>query len=306
MSTTPNSQVVPLLPAALDGAAGEPFSLAQKQYLEGFFAGAAQRMPFAGHTATGQITADEASGTQNLAAVFHGTPVDELCREELWKYERNPLDAWDELLAHTNENKAPNPENTYRFKFHGFFYVAPAQDSFMLRMRVPGAVLTSAQMRGVAEMAEDWGAGRADLTTRSNVQIRELQPKHLVPVLNKIAALGMSSRGSGADNIRNITASPLSGIDPQALLDVRSYADGLAHYILNSRDLFGLPRKFNVAFDDGGTISAVADTNDIGFQAVRVGEGKSFPLGVYFRVVLCGITGHRQFRDRRRRPSQAA
>ncbi len=295
MSTAPNPQVVPLAPAALDGAAGEPFSLEQKQYLEGFFAGAAQRMPFVGHTAAGQITADAGSGTQNLAALFHGTPVDDLCREELWKYERNPLDAWDELLAHTNENKAPNPENAYRFKYHGFFYVAPAQDSFMLRMRVPGAVLTAAQMRGIDDMAEDWGAGRADLTTRSNVQIRELQPKHLVPVLNKIAALGMSSRGSGADNIRNITASPLSGIDPQSLLDVRPYADGLAHYILNSRDLFGLPRKFNVAFDDGGTISAVADTNDIGFQAVRVGAGKSLPAGVYFRVVLCGITGHRQF-----------
>ena len=280
---------------ALDAAAGAPFSVEQKQYLEGFFAGAAQRMPFAGHTAGGQITAEPGAGVENLAALFHGTPVEDLCREELWKYERNPLDAWDELLAHTNENKAPDAEATYRFKYHGFFYVAPAQDSFMLRMRVPGAVLTAAQMRGLAEMAEDWGCGRGDLTTRSNVQIREFQPRHLVPVLNKIAALGMSSRGSGADNIRNITASPLSGIDPLALLDVRPYADGLAQYILNSRDLFGLPRKFNVAFDDGGTISAVADTNDIGFQAVRVAEGKSLPAGVYFRVLLCGITGHRQF-----------
>ena len=278
-----------------DAAAGEPFSLEQKQYLEGFFAGVTQRIPFVGHTAIGQITADQDSGTQNLAALFHGTLVEDLCREELWKYERNPLDAWDELLAHTNENKAPNPENTYRFKFHGFFYVSPAQDSFMLRLRVPGAVLTSTQMRGLANMAEDWGSGRVDLTTRSNLQIREFQPRHLVPVLNRIAALGMSSRGSGADNIRNITASPLSGIDPHSLLDVRPHADALAQYILNSRDLFGLPRKFNVAFDDGGTISAVADTNDIGFQAVRVTEGKALPVGVYFRVVLCGITGHRQF-----------
>lgn len=100
---------------------GEPFSLEQKQYLECFFAGAAQRMPLAGHTATGQITADPDSGTQNLAEAFYGTPVEDLCREELWKYERNPLDAWDELLAHTNEDKAPSPENTFRFKFHGFF-----------------------------------------------------------------------------------------------------------------------------------------------------------------------------------------
>ena len=292
-SPGPTPDAVSALTASLP--AGEPFSLEQKQYLEGFFAGAAQRMPFAGHTAAGQITADPDSGAQNLAAVFHGTPVEDLCREELWKYERNPLDAWDELLAHTNEDKAPDPENTFRFKFHGFFYVAPAQDSFMLRMRAPGGVLTSRQMRGLAEMAEDWGAGRTDLTTRANLQIRELQPRHLVPVLNKIAALGMSSRGSGADNIRNITAAPITGLDRQALLDVGPHADGLAHYILNSRDLYGLPRKFNVAFDDGGSISAVADTNDIGFQAVRVGEGRALPAGVYFRVVLCGITGHKQF-----------
>jgi len=278
-------------------ATDSAFSLEQKQYLEGFFAGVRQRMPFVGHTATGLITADAASGVENIAApaTFHGTPVEDLCREELWKYERNPLDAWDELLAHANEDKAPNPEHTYRFKFHGLFYVAPAQDSFMLRMRVPGAILTAAQMRGLAEMAEDWGSGRCDLTTRANLQIREFQPKNIVRVLNKVQSLGMSSRGSGCDNIRNITASPLTGIDPAELLDVRAYAEGLNQYILNSRDMYGLPRKFNVAFDNGGALSVVADTNDIGFLAVRVPEGRSLPAGVYFRVVLCGITGHRQF-----------
>ena len=67
------------------------------------------------------------------------------------------------------------------------------------------------------------------------------------------------------------------------------------NYISNSRDLFGLPRKFNIAFDNGGAISALADTNDIGFTAVRVGEGRSVPPGIYFRVLLCGITGHKQF-----------
>ena len=56
-----------------------------------------------------------------------------------------------------------------------------------------------------------------------------------------------------------------------------------------------MPRKFNVAFDSGGAISVVADTNDIAFIATRVSEGRSVPAGVYFRVQLCGITGHRQF-----------
>ena len=105
----------------------------------------------------------------------------------------------------------------------------------------------------------------------------------------------MTSRGSGADNIRNITATPTSGLDPQEIFDVAPLAQALNFYIFNSRDLYGLPRKFNVAFDSGGAISVVADTNDIGFVATRVAEGRSVPAGIYFRVQLCGITGHRQF-----------
>lgn len=280
-------------PAAFNGE--------QKEYLLGFFAGVNQRgaAPFAGHTAGGLLTDDPASGSANQAEpkeeLYHGTAVSDLCREELWKYQENPLDIWDKLVAHADENRAPAAEDIFRFKFHGLFYVAPAQDSFMLRLRVPGGILTAHQMRGLATMAEEWGAGRADLTTRANLQIREFQPKDIVRVLTRLQELGLTSRGSGADNIRNVTASPATGIDPTELIDVSPFAKALHHYILNSRDLYGLPRKFNVAFDSGGSISVVADTNDIGFVAVRVGEGRSVPAGVYFRVLLCGITGHKQF-----------
>lgn len=276
------------------------FSAEQKEYLLGFFAGTTQRgiPPFVGHTPSGLLTDDPAAGLVNRAETaeetFHGTPVSDLSREELWKYEQNPLDIWDKLLAHADENRAPQAEDVFRFKFHGLFYVAPAQDSFMLRLRVPGGALSSHQIRGLASIAEQWGSGRADITTRANLQIREFQPRDIVRVLTSVQALGLTSRGSGADNIRNITASPLSGIDPNELIDSTPYANALHHYILNSRDLYGLPRKFNVAFDGGGAISVVADTNDIGFVAAQVGEGRGVPAGVYFRVLLCGITGHRQ------------
>jgi ferredoxin-nitrite reductase len=150
-------------------------------------------------------------------------------------------------------------------------------------------------MRGLAKLAAECGPGRADITTRANLQIRELQPNDIVRVLTSIQELGLSSRGSGADNIRNITASPITGIDPTELMDVAPLAEAMGHYIFNSRDLYGLPRKFNIAFDNGGAISVLADTNDIGFVAVRVAEGGSVPPGIYFRVLLCGITGHRQF-----------
>ncbi len=277
------------------------FTMEQKEYLQGFFAGVAQRgVPFVGHTSAGLITSDPASGLANEAAeapedLYFGTPVSDLSKEERWKREENPLDIWDKLIAHANENKAPAPDDLFRFKFHGLFYVAPAQDSFMLRLRVPGSILTAHQMRGLAQIAADWGSGRTDITTRSNLQIRELQPKDIVDVLGKVQSLGMTSRGAGADNIRNITASPITGIDPTELYDSAPLANALNLYILNSRDLYGLPRKFNVAFDNGGAISVVADTNDIGFAAVQVNEGNGIPAGVYFRVLLCGITGHKQF-----------
>lgn len=289
MSTVPHNLVSPQ----------SGFTDEQAQYLRGFFAGVLQR-PFVGHAASGQITCQPSAGGANLAEpakeeTFFGTPVSDLCAEELWKYESNPLDLWDELLQTAASNEAPDAERRYRFKFHGLFHVAPAQDSFMLRMRVPGGVMSAAQMRGVATIAEKFGNSRIDLTTRANIQLREFAPKDVVNVLNGVRKLGMSSIGSGADNIRNITASPISGYDPQELIDVQPYADALQNYITNSRDMFGLPRKFNIAFDNGGAISALADTNDIGFVAVSVGEGKSVPAGVYFRVLLCGITGHKQF-----------
>ncbi|HEY2467357.1 MAG TPA: NirA family protein [Terracidiphilus sp.] len=289
---------------AHNSASASSFTTVQKEYLQGFFDGLAQRglIPFAGHTAKGQITNDPALGTTNLAAdkataeeMYFNSPVSDLCREERWKREENPLDIWDKLLAHANENKAPAQDDIFRFKFHGLFYVAPAQDSFMVRLRIPGGVLSAHQLRGLATLAAECGARRADLTTRANLQIRELQPKDILRVLTSIQTIGLSSRGSGADNIRNITASPITGIDPSELIDVAPLAQAMGHYIFNSRDLYELPRKFNIAFDNGGAISVLADTNDIGFVAVRVPKSRSIPSGVYFRVLLCGITGHRQF-----------
>ena len=74
-------------------------------------------------------------------------------------------------------------------------------------------------------------------------------------MIEAIQDLGLCSRGSGADNIRNVTGTPTAGIDPQELIDTRPYAREWHFHILNDRSLYGLPRKFNVAFDGAGTHS---------------------------------------------------
>ena len=107
-------------------------------------------------------------------------------------------------------------------------------------------------------------------------------------------ALGLTARGSGADNIRNVTGSPTAGIDPQELIDTRPLCSAMHHYILNHREMYGLPRKFNIAFDGGGRVPTLEDTNDIGFVAVP-GHGDGIEPGIYFRLQLGGITGHLDF-----------
>lgn len=282
-------------------ATGE-FTSSQKEYLSGFLAGALASGP---GPAGGPLPAPPAAPAAE-ETVF-GTPVSDLSKPERWKLEQDPLEIWDRLCAHAAADKFPDEADVFRFKYHGLFHVAPAQDSFMIRLRIPAGEVNSHQLRGLAALAEDWGNGHADLTTRANFQLRELPPRSIVDVLMRVQRLGLTSRGAGADNVRNVTATPTSGFDPRELIDVRPFAHGLHHAILNQRELYGLPRKFNVAFDSGGTVTAAADTNDIGFFAVRVSAASLARLatppgpapapapGVYFRCELGGITGHKDF-----------
>ena len=143
----------------------------------------------------------------------------------------------------------------------------------MCRLRIPNGILTHWQFAGIADLSERYGGGYSHVTTRANLQIREIEAKNAPAMVEAIQDLGLSSRGSGADNIRNVTGTPTAGIDPRELIDTRPYAREWHFHILNDRSLYGLPRKFNVAFDGAGTIPVLEDTNDIGFQAVQVKEG---------------------------------
>ena len=271
------------------------FSDEQVNYLSGFVTGVLQsrQMPFLGQDTSRRFTHEPQAADPET--VF-GTPIEDLCKEELIKHEQNGLDCYDAILANAMAERFPDGGDIFRYKFHGLFFVSPAQESFMMRCRIAGGSLSTSQFRGLSEIAANWGPGRIDLTTRANVQVREIMPKDCPDVLMKLDDLGLTSQGSGADNIRNITATPTSGFDPDELIDVMPYARAIHHYILRNRDLYGLPRKFNIAYDSGGRVSVCADTNDIAFYAVRVGENdKGLEPGIYFRMQLCGITGHKQF-----------
>jgi ferredoxin-nitrite reductase len=286
------------------------FEPEQKRYLEGLAAGlqiakAARSFARGGNGATAPPAAGEAAAgapepigpdAEHLRAqdrVLKGGG--KLSDQEKFKREQHPFDGYERLKAQAAANEPPKPPDNFRWRFYGLFYVAPNQTSYMCRLRIPNGILKHWQFAGIADLAERYGGGYAHVTTRANLQVREIEPKNAVAMVEAIQDLGLCSRGSGADNIRNVTGTPTAGIDPQELIDTRPYAREWHFHILNDRSLYGIPRKFNVAFDGAGTIAALEDTNDIGFQAVEVQDGFGLAPGIWFRLMLGGITGHKDF-----------
>ena len=274
------------------------FTPDQKRYLEGFASGLN-----AARAARGKTSGDAAAQTprsgpdaihieaQNRVLASGGKLAD----QEKFKRELHPFDAYGRLKEQARENQAPKPADNFRWRFYGLFYVAPAQNSYMCRLRLPNGILKHWQLSGLAELADRYAGGYSHVTTRANLQMREIEPRNAVAMVEAIQDLGLCSRGSGADNIRNVTGTPTAGIDPQELIDTRPYAREWHFHILNERALYGLPRKFNVGFDGAGRIPVLEDTNDIGFQAVEVKDGFGAEPGVWFRLALGGITGHKDF-----------
>jgi ferredoxin-nitrite reductase len=276
------------------------FSDEQKRYLEGFAIGV--QVMRGGRGLGGRGTAAKTDAEPIGPDAAHIKAQDKvlasgkkLADQEKFKREEHPFDAYERLKEQARTNAPPVPADNFRWRYYGLFYVAPAQDSYMCRLRMPNGILKHWQLAGLADLAESCGGGYSHVTTRANLQIREILPKSTVTLIEGIQDLGLCSRGSGADNIRNVTGTPTAGIDPQELIDTRAYAREWHYHILNDRSLYGLPRKFNVAFDGAGTIAVLEDTNDIAFSAVEVKDGFGVEPGVWFRLGVGGITGHRDF-----------
>jgi ferredoxin-nitrite reductase len=238
------------------------------------------------------------SGDQPQTITVHGTPYEDLCKEEKAKLDTHPWDLWPKLREHAERMKMPEGTDVFMFKHHGMFNVAPAQPGFMCRLRIAACKMRGDQLSGLADLAEQLCGGYAHVTTRGNLQVREIPPENMVKVLQGLYDLGLTSKGSGADSVRNITCSPSAGFDPDELIDLSPYAIALHHHILNTRELHGIPRKFNISFDNGGRLSCVSDTNDIALLATEVVDNANTQLpgpGVYCRLLLGGITGHLDF-----------
>src|SRR3981189_2832175 len=238
------------------------FTPEQKRYLEGFTSGLqiarTARAPGGAASAPEPCGPDAAHLRAQNRVLAEGKKLSD---QEKFKRELHPFDGYERLKAQAASNEPPKPDDNFRWRFFGLFYAGPNQKSYMCRLRIPNGILTHWQFAGLADLAQRHGGGYAHVTTRANLQVREIEAKNAVAMVEAIQDLGLCSRGSGADNIRNVTGSPTAGIDRQELLDTRPYAREWHFHILNERALYGLPRKFNLCFGCGGITAALGDLN---------------------------------------------
>ncbi|MFM7888340.1 MAG: ferredoxin--nitrite reductase [Pseudanabaena sp.] len=158
----------------------------------------------------------------------------------------------------------------HRLKWLGIFFRKSTPGRFMVRMRIPNGLLNSAQMRVLASVVEKCGEhGVADITTRQNIQMRGIIIEDVPEMFAKFRSVGLTSVQSAIDNVRNITGSPVAGLDADELYDTRELAIQVQNLLTNNGEgnpaFTNLPRKFNIAIAGCRDNSTHAEINDLAF-----------------------------------------
>jgi len=208
---------------------------------------------------------------------------------EKWKQEKHGLDVWPDLLEYADQKtpmKAIDTPDLERMKWHGVFYrKRDAPGRYMLRIRLTGCELTARQAKEIAHIAYEYGHEIVDVTTRANIQIQGLAIENVPTALARLEAVGLTAKQTGHDNIRNVFCHPLSGVDPEELIDARPVCEEISSVFLNERKYSDLPRKFNIAVCGSESHALHYWTQDISYVACEV-NGQ-----VMFQMLIGGTQG---------------
>jgi precorrin-3B synthase len=156
-------------------------------------------------------------------------------------------------------------------------------DGLIIRLKIVGGMLSANLARALAACAETYGNGLIDLSARANLQLRGVSKLTLPALQARLDALGLLDADPEAEAIRNILASPLAGLDPSALLDIRPLVQALDARLRSDHALHRLSGKFLFLIDDGGCLPLPCEKADVAFVAT------AGPQGPFFAVHLAGL-----------------
>ena len=155
----------------------------------------------------------------------------------------------------------------------------------MVRVKIPGGLLTARQMEQMGRIADEFGGGRGHFTTRQNIQYHFVPLDRVAAMMHAMADAGLTNREACYNTVRNITACPMAGLGRDEVFDVRPYAQKLAYALIRKDLTQNLPRKFKISFDGCADNCVAIGINDVGLRAVARDGRRGF------RVVIGGGLG---------------
>ncbi|MGV7220771.1 MAG: ferredoxin--nitrite reductase [Nitrospinales bacterium] len=189
--------------------------------------------------------------------------------------DRMALEGWESI----------SDDDIQRLKWYGLFLRNPTPGFFMLRIRIPNGISYSHQIKTISFIAGKFGNGVIDITTRQQVQLRQLKIENVPEIFSLLEEAGLTSCQTGLDNVRNIMGCPVAGLTPREKVDGFSLVKALNDQIVGDPVYSNLPRKFNIAISGCPDDCVHAETQDLALvPAVQEKGGKK----IYGFNVLAG------------------
>jgi sulfite reductase (ferredoxin) len=216
-------------------------------------------------------------------------------KSERLKLAKNPWDAWDEVRQFAKEGRGsvlPEWTGLY-FKWWGVYTQGDglgvtggtagegkATEFFMMRIGLPNGLLTSAQLRVIADLTKKYARNLADITTRQNIQLHWLTIESLPEIVDALTEIGLSPKGACGDVVRNVTGCPLAGLHSHEIIDASPLAVEIAHKLTANPAFYNLPRKFKISVTGCPEWCSYPEINDVALTAIKRGAEVGYTLRV--------------------------
>src|SRR5216684_3279079 len=146
--------------------------------------------------------------------------------------------------------------------------VGKALQRFMVRIRIPNGMMTSHQLRAIADLSRRHANGIADLTVRQNIQLHWITIEALPEVLDGLWQVGLNTTGACGDVVRNVTGCPVAGVDADEIVDASSLVMEASRLLAGNAEFYNLPRKFKISITGCRVWCPYPEINDIGLTAI--------------------------------------
>ena len=220
-------------------------------------------------------------------------------RAERLKRAKNPWEGLEEIRRFAREGFASIPPEwigTY-FRWWGVYTQGDgagvtggqngegrALQRFMVRIRIPNGMMTSHQLRAIADLARRYANGIADLTVRQNIQLHWVTIESLPEVLDGLWQVGLNTTGACGDVVRNVTGCPVAGVDADEIVDASPLVVQTSQLLAGNADFYNLPRKFKISIAGCHSWCSYPEINDIGLTAITRNTGGKPEVGFSLRV----------------------